>query len=74
MLLIKKRRFGLFYQCLMIWPLLNYCKRDCFDFDMVNCAVFDGDVPHTVSCGVYISQYIRFIGASSRVNDFNNFK
>ena len=31
----------------------------------------DGDVPRSTSCGVYISQLIRFAGVSSHVTDFN---
>ena len=33
-----------------------YDKRDDFDFDIVNFPFLDGDVPHSTSCGVYISQ------------------
>ena len=43
-----------------------------FDFDIVNFAFLDGDVPQRQSYGVYISQLIRFSRASSHVNDFNN--
>ena len=46
-------------------------KRDDFDFDIVNFPFLDGDVPRSASCGVYISQLIRFAGVSSRVVDFN---
>ena len=35
-----------------------YDKRD--DFDTVNFPFLDGDVPCSTSCGVYISQLIRF--------------
>ena len=35
-------------------------KRDDFDFDIVNFPFLDGDVPRSTSCGVYISQLIRF--------------
>ena len=49
-----------------------YDKRDDFDFDIVTSFPFlDGDVPRRTSYGVYISQFIRFAGASSNVNDFN---
>ena len=48
-----------------------YDKRDDFDFDIVNFPFLDGDVPRSTSCGVYISQLIRFAGVSSRVVDFN---
>ena len=37
-----------------------YDKRDDFDFDIVNFPFLDGDVPHSTSYGVYISQLIRF--------------
>ena len=35
-----------------------YDKGDDFDFDIVNFPSLDGDVPHTTSYGVYISQLI----------------
>ena len=47
-----------------------YDKRDDFDFDIVNFPFLDGDVPRRTSCGVYISQLIRFARASSNVGDF----
>ena len=47
-------------------------KRDDFDFDIVNFPFLDGDVPRRTSYGVYISQLIRFAGASSRVSDVNS--
>ena len=37
-----------------------YDKRYDFDFDIVNLPLFDGDVPHSTSYGVYISQLIQF--------------
>ena len=49
-----------------------YDKRDDFDFDIVNFAFLDGDVPQRSSYGVYIFQLICFFRASSRVTDFNN--
>ena len=48
-----------------------YDKRDDFDFDIVNFAFLDCDVPHSTSYGVYISQRIRFARVSSHVADFN---
>ena len=48
-----------------------YEKSDDFDFDIVNFPFLDGDVPHSTSYGVYISQLIRFARASSHVADFN---
>ena len=35
-----------------------YEKRDDFDFEIVNFAFFDGDVPRSTFYGVYISQLI----------------
>ena len=46
-----------------------YGKRDDFDFDIVNFLFLDGDVPRSASCGVYISQLIRFARVSSHVDD-----
>ena len=48
-----------------------YDKRDDFDFDVVNFPFLDGDVPRCTSCGVYISQLIRFARGSSNPSDFN---
>ena len=48
-----------------------YDKRDDFDFEIVNFPFLDGDVPHSTSYGVYISQLIRFARASSYAADFN---
>ena len=48
-----------------------FIKRDDFEFDIVNFPFLDGDVPHSTSCGVYISQLIRFARVSSHVDDFN---
>ena len=48
-----------------------YDKRDDFDFEIVNFPFLDGDVPHSTSYGVYISQLIHFARASSYVADFN---
>ena len=48
-----------------------YDKRNNFDFDIVNFPFLDGDVPRRTSYGVYISQLIRFAGASSNVSDFH---
>ena len=48
-----------------------YDKRDDFDFEIVNFPFLDGDVPHSKSYGVYISQLIRFARASSIAADFN---
>ena len=48
-----------------------YDKRDDFDFEIVNLPFVDGDVPRSISFGVYIPQLIRFARASSCVADFN---
>ena len=48
-----------------------YDKRDNFDFEIVNFPFLDGDFPCSTSYRVYISQLIRFAGASSYVTDFN---
>ena len=48
-----------------------YDKRDDFDFDIVKFPFLDGDVPHSPSSGVYISQLIRFARVCSHVDDFN---
>ena len=48
-----------------------YDKRDDFDFDIVNFAFLDDNVPRSTSYRVYISQLIRFARVSSHVVDFN---
>ena len=48
-----------------------YDKRDVIDFDIMNFPFLDGDVPRSISYGVYISQLIRFARVSSPVDDFN---
>ena len=48
-----------------------YDKRDDFEFETFNFPFLDGDVPHSTSYGIYISQLIRFARASSYVADFN---
>ena len=45
-----------------IVSIKNYDKCDDFDFEIVNFPSLDGDVPHSTSYGVYISQLIRFAG------------
>ena len=49
-----------------------YDKRDDFNFGIVNFPFLDGDVPQRPTYGVYISQLIRFVRASSNATDFNN--
>ena len=48
-----------------------YDKRDDFDFKIINFPCLDGDVPHSISYGVYFSQLIHFARASSYVTDSN---
>ena len=48
-----------------------YDKRDDFDFEIVNFPFLNGDVPRSTSYGVYISQLVRFVRASSHVAGFN---
>ena len=48
-----------------------YDNRDEFDFDIVMFPFLDGDLPHSTSYGVYISQLIRFARVSSHVAEFN---
>ena len=51
---------------------LRICyRRDDFDFDVVNFPFLDGDVPRSASCGVYISQLVRFSRVSSHIDGFN---
>ena len=51
--------------------MILFHKRDHFDFEIVNFPFLDGNVPRSISYGVYISQLIRFARASSHVADFN---
>ena len=46
-------------------------KGDDFDFDIMYFPFLDGVVPHSKSCGVYISQLIRFARVSHHVGDVN---
>ena len=48
-----------------------YDKRDDFNFEIVNFPFLDGDVPHSSSYGVYISQLICFARVCSNVDHFN---
>ena len=49
-----------------------YDKRDDFNFEIVKFPFLDGDVPRSLSYGVYISQLIRFARVCSNGDDFNN--
>ena len=46
-------------------------KRGGFDFDVVNFPFLDGGVPRSASCGVCVSQLIRFARVSGRVGGLN---
>ena len=48
-----------------------YYNRDDCDFDIVHFPFLDGDVPRRASCGVYISQLVRFARVCNHVADFN---
>ena len=47
-----------------------YDKRDDFDFNIVNYPFLCGNIPHSPSYGVYISQLIRYARASTLYDDF----
>ena len=49
-----------------------YDKRDDFNFEIVRFPFLDGDVPRSLSYGVYISQLIRFDRVCYNEDDFNN--
>ena len=51
--------------------IYDTCKRDDFDFDIVNFPFLDGDIPRATSYRVYILQLIWFARVSSHVADFN---
>ena len=55
----------------MVLFLQKICKREDFDFKIVNFPFSDGDVPRSASYGVCFSQLIRFARASSHVANFN---
>ena len=46
-------------------------ERGGFDFDIVDFPFLDGDVPRSASCGVCVSQLLRFARVSGHVDDFN---
>ena len=46
-------------------------KRGGFGFEIVNFPFLDGDVPRSASCGVCVSQLVRFAGASGCVAGFS---
>ena len=49
-----------------------YDKPKDSNFEIVNFLFLVGDVPRSLSYGVYISQLIRFARVCSNINDFNN--
>ena len=49
-----------------------YYEHDYFNFEIVNFLFIDGDVPHSLTYGVFISQLIPFSRVFSYVCDFNN--
>ena len=49
-----------------------YDKQDDFNFEIVKFQFLEGDVPRSLSYGVYISQLIRFARVCSNVDDFNS--
>ena len=42
-----------------------YNKCDDFDFEIVSFPVLNGDVPRSASCGICVSQLIKFARAST---------
>ena len=54
----------------MTWYLLKFMTNETTLIDIINFLFWDGDVRRATSCDVYISQYIRFVRASSQY--FNN--
>ena len=61
-----------FMSILVLHSSKIYDKRDDFNFEIVNFPFLDGDVPHSPSYDVYISQLIRFARVCSNTDDFNN--
>ena len=49
-----------------------YDKRDDFGFPIVNFPWLSGDVPRLPSCGIYISQLVRFARCCTSVLDFHS--
>ena len=61
-----------FMSILVLHSSKIYDKRDDFNLEIVNFPFLDGDVPHSPSYDVYISQLIRFARVCSNTDDFNN--
>ena len=49
-----------------------YDKRDDFGFPIVNFPCLSGDVPGLPLCGVYMSQFFRFVSCCTSVLDFHS--
>ena len=49
-----------------------YDKRDDFGFSIVNFPWLSGDVPRLPSCGIYISQLVRFAMCCTSILDFHS--
>ena len=49
-----------------------YDKRDGFSFEIVGFPFLGGAVPRSPSCGVCVSQLVRFAGVCSGVDDFDD--
>ena len=50
----------------------KYDMRDDFDFEFLNFPILLYDLPRAISCGVVISQFMRFARSSYKGSDFNN--
>ena len=50
---------------------INWCKTSFDEYNIVNFALLDSDVPRLASYGVYNSQLIRFTRVCNHVADFN---
>ena len=49
-----------------------YDRRGCFGFEKVGFPFLDGNVPRSPSCGVCVSQLVRFAGVCSGVDGFSS--
>ena len=58
----------------IIWDslILNFDKRDDFNFEIVKFLFHDRDVSRSTSYGIYISQLIRFARVCSTISVLNN--
>ena len=60
---------GFYFRWVYFIPL---CRRDDFDFEIVNVSYLDWNVLRRASDGVYVSQFILFARVSSHLTDFNS--